>query len=118
MPLPGGVRKCEAMAASDEASEAVRDPPGEEADKFGPRNRWLRVVGVIAVVALTTVAVGWWAAPLTLAAGVGPAAIVWLARVKIRGVSGDVLGAVEQVAECLVLVVATGLAAEWALWWS
>ena len=47
-----------------------------------------------------------------------PATIVWLARRKIGGVSGDVLGAVEQVAECLVLVVATGLAAEWSLWWA
>ena len=30
---------------------------------------------------------------------------------KIGGITGDVLGAVEQVAECLVLVVVTGLAA-------
>jgi len=33
------------------------------------------------------------------------------------GVSGDILGAVEQVAECAVLVVVTALAAHDQLWW-
>ena len=33
------------------------------------------------------------------------------------GVAGDVLGAVEQVVECLVLVVASGLATRSAVWW-
>jgi adenosylcobinamide-GDP ribazoletransferase len=37
---------------------------------------------------------------------------------KIGGVTGDVLGAVEQVVECLVLVVVTGLATRHALWWA
>ena len=59
LPLPGGVRKWEVMAASDEASEAERDPPGEEADKFGPRKRWLRVIGLIAVVAALLLAILW-----------------------------------------------------------
>ena len=41
-----------------------------------------------------------------------------VARVrKIGGITGDVLGAVEQVAECLVLVVVTGLATRHRLWW-
>lgn len=74
--------------------------------------------GVGAAVGVSALAVGLWAAPLTLAAAVGGGTIVWLARRKIGGVSGDVLGAIEQVAECLVLVVATGLAAEYDLWWS
>ena len=38
-------------------------------------------------------------------------AVRWLALRKIGGVSGDVLGTAEQVAECLTLVVLSGLAA-------
>ena len=34
------------------------------------------------------------------------------------GITGDILGAVEQVAECLVLVTVTGLAARHAVWWT
>jgi adenosylcobinamide-GDP ribazoletransferase len=34
------------------------------------------------------------------------------------GVSGDILGAVEQVAECAVLVAVTGLAAHHTPWWA
>jgi len=33
-------------------------------------------------------------------------------------VSGDILGAVEQVAECLVLVVVSGLALRHSIWWA
>jgi adenosylcobinamide-GDP ribazoletransferase len=40
-----------------------------------------------------------------------------VARRAFGGVSGDILGAVEQVAECTILVVATGLASRYSLWW-
>lgn len=70
-------------------------------------------VGVGAVAALT----GWWVVPLLVATAVGLAATVALAVRKIGGLAGDVLGAVEQVVECLVLVVAAGLAARHPLWW-
>jgi adenosylcobinamide-GDP ribazoletransferase len=36
---------------------------------------------------------------------------------KVGGLTGDVLGAIEQVAECLVLVTVTGLASRHAIWW-
>ena len=61
-------------------------------------------------IAITTLAVGWWAAPLAGAAAVAAAGTGLLARRKIGGISGDVLGAAEQVAECLCLVVLSGLA--------
>jgi adenosylcobinamide-GDP ribazoletransferase len=52
------------------------------------------------------------------AAGVAAAATTGaLALRKIGGVTGDVLGAVEQVTECLVLVVLTGFASRHILWW-
>ena len=77
-----------------------------------------RALGAAALsVAFTTLATGWWAVPLAAAAAVGAAVVVWLARRAIGGVTGDVLGAVEQVAECAVLVVVTGLATRHDLWW-
>ena len=45
-----------------------------------------------------------------VAAVVAAAGAGLLARRKIGGISGDVLGAAEQVAECLCLVVLSGLA--------
>ncbi len=67
-------------------------------------------IGCAAGIAITAVAVGWWAAPLAATALVAAAATGLLARRKIGGISGDVLGAAEQVAECLCLVVLSGLA--------
>lgn len=68
--------------------------------------------------ALTALVVGWWVLPLAVAAVVAAAAVGMLAVRKIGGISGDVLGATEQVAECLCLVVVSGLAARHGLWWS
>ena len=45
-------------------------------------------------------------------------AVALLARRAFGGITGDVLGAVEQVAECLVLVTVSGLAARHAVWWT
>ena len=67
--------------------------------------------------AIGALVVGWWVAPLFAAALLAVAAVGALAMRKIQGISGDVLGAAEQVAECVVLVVATGLAAHHTLWW-
>ena len=72
------------------------------------------LTGALAVAALT----GWWVLPFLGVAGVGISSTVWLAVRKIGGLAGDVLGAVEQVVECLVLVVASGIAARHDLWWS
>ncbi len=76
------------------------------------------VFGLVSSVAVATLATGWWAAPLACAALAGAGAVGLLARRKIGGISGDVLGAAEQVAECLVLVVGSGLAMHYGLWWA
>jgi len=73
--------------------------------------------GLLAV-AITALATGWWVGLLALAAAVGAIAVATLAWRAFGGVTGDVLGAIEQVAESLVLVVATGLAARHAVWWA
>lgn len=76
------------------------------------------VVGSVAAVGGVAVVCGWWILPFLGAALVGTTAVVVLAVRKIGGLAGDVLGAVEQVVECLVLVVATGLAARHPVWWA
>lgn len=75
-------------------------------------------VGCLSGVAVTALATGWWAAPLLAVAAAAALATGALARRKIGGISGDVLGAAEQVAECLCLVVLSGLAAHHSLWWA
>ena len=67
-------------------------------------------VGCVAGLAITTMAVGWWVAPLAGAATLAALTTGLLARRKIGGVSGDVFGAAEQVAECLCLIALSGLA--------
>jgi adenosylcobinamide-GDP ribazoletransferase len=75
-------------------------------------------VGMLTGIALAGLAVGWWVAPLVLAGLVAMVGVGALAVRKVGGIGGDVLGACEQVAECLCLVVATGLAAHSPVWWS
>ena len=75
-------------------------------------------LGCLSGVAITALATGWWAAPLLAAAAAASLATGALARRKIGGISGDVLGAAEQVAECLCLVVLSGLATHHSLWWA
>ena len=75
------------------------------------------IVGLSAGVAITAVVAGWWVLPFLGAALVAIASVVTLAVRKIGGLAGDVLGAVEVVTESLVLIVATGLAARYELWW-
>jgi adenosylcobinamide-GDP ribazoletransferase len=76
------------------------------------------VIGVAASVAIAAVATGWWVAVLVCVAAASAAVVGWLAIRKIGGVTGDVLGAAEQVAECAVLVAVTALAARHPLWWT
>ena len=76
------------------------------------------VTGVIIGLSLAALAVGWWATALAAVMAVSILVVRWLAIRKIGGVSGDVLGACEQVAECLCLVVLTGLATHHPLWWT
>lgn len=77
------------------------------------------LAGLIAGLAITTVLLGPW---VLVAAGIvtaGAAVVHELARRKIGGFSGDVLGAVEQVGEALVLLVVAALATAGHLpWWS
>jgi adenosylcobinamide-GDP ribazoletransferase len=83
-----------------------------------PRNRI--VVTVVVGVALAGLLIGPWAAP-ALAVAVLPIGIVGrLATTKIGGVTGDVLGAAQQLAELAVLAVASAVVVNgWGdlAWW-
>lgn len=76
------------------------------------------VFGVAAALAIGALVSGWWIAPFFVAATCGAIGVSLLARRAFGGVSGDILGAVEQIAENLVLIVATGLALRYTLWWA
>ena len=67
--------------------------------------------------AIAWIAVGWWAGPAIAVAIASVLAVGALARHKIGGISGDVLGAAEQVAECAVMVLLCSLALRHDLWW-
>ncbi len=74
--------------------------------------------GVASAVALGTIAVGWWVAPLVAGVAASTLIVSVIARRAFGGVSGDILGAVEQVGECVVLVIVSGLALHHTLWWT
>ena len=97
----------------------VARPDGLGADvrPLGRAGPGARPAALVAV-AIAAAATGWWAGPLALAAAVGAVAVVRVAGRALGGITGDVLGAVEQVGECLVLVVVTGLATRHDLWWA
>ncbi|MCU1366291.1 MAG: cobS [Ilumatobacteraceae bacterium] len=100
------------------STTATARPDGLGADYARTLSRRRASVGAAAGVAVAAIVTGWWVGPFALAAIVAIVIVGWLAKRKIGGVTGDVLGTVEQVAECLVLIVATGLASRYHLWWS
>ncbi len=104
-----------AVAVMAVVPNASAEGLGAEATRsLDPRRAWIGATGGVAIAAI---AAGWWIGPFVAAAVVGAAAVVWLAKRKIGGINGDVLGTIEQVVECLVLVTASGLATHTSLWW-
>ncbi|MCU1397956.1 MAG: cobS [Acidimicrobiales bacterium] len=105
-----------AVVLMSTAATARQDGLGADYARTLVRSRaW---AGAAAGAGLAAIATGWWIGPFALASIVGIVVVGWLAKRKIGGVTGDVLGTVEQVVECLVLIVATGFASRYQLWWS
>lgn len=86
----------------------------------GPSLRRQAVTGCLLAVLIGVAMVGWWAAAFTILVALGAAAIGVMARRRIDGYTGDVLGAAQQVGEVTSLVLAAALV--WSgvyesLWW-
>ena len=93
-------------------------PEGLGTDYATGLRRGAVVVGAAVGVGVTALVLGPWAALAVAAVTVTSISVVVLAQRKIGGISGDVLGAIEQVAEGAVLVVVAGVAHAGHLpWW-
>lgn len=91
--------------------------PGLGADYSRTLSGRATLLGLAAAAGIAVLATGWWAAPLAAAVAVGAIAVSTIAIRAFGGINGDTLGAVEQVGECLVLIVVSGLALHHQLWW-
>ena len=81
------------------------------------------IVGTVTGATIAALFVSWWAAVLLGVVVLSSAAVGLLARRKIGGISGDVLGAAEQVSECMCYVAMSALATHphllhCLLWWA
>ena len=92
-------------------------PDGLGASFRSDVSRSRAVVTVVMAIAIAALAGGWWAGPMAAAAVTGAAAVTVVALRALGGVTGDVAGAVEQVAEAAGLLVASALAARHGIWW-
>lgn len=92
-------------------------PDGLGADYTSAVSRARAGAGGAVAVAIAAVATGWWVGPLAVAAVVPAVIVAALAIRALGGITGDVLGAIEQCVECAVLVAVTALAARDAVWW-
>ena len=93
-------------------------PEGLGTDYSVGLNRWGCAVAIVVSALLAGVMLGWWVGPTVGAVCLTTGAVVWLAYRKIGGISGDVLGAAEQLAESAVLIVAAAAAHTGRLpWW-
>lgn len=88
------------------------------AARAGVIDRRRAALSISSGAAIAALAVGWWVLPLVVAVTVGALVVRHIAVVAFEGVSGDLLGAAEQIGECLVLIVVSGLAMRHGLWWA
>lgn len=99
--------------ATAAATMLVAQPAGDSGlgvDYLRNLSRTRVIVSVAASVGLAVALVGWRAGPVVAAAVVAAAAVVRLAQAKIGGISGDVLGAVQQMAKAGILITSVALA--------
>jgi adenosylcobinamide-GDP ribazoletransferase len=96
----------------------VARPNGLGADYARSVSGQRAAVGAIVAVAIAVIATGWWSAILAVTGAVAALVVTWMAIRAIGGVTGDVLGAIEQAAECTVLVAVAALSQHHQVWWT
>jgi adenosylcobinamide-GDP ribazoletransferase len=97
---------------------AAPDGVGAGYAEVGKGRVWAGILGALGIALLS---VGWWAVPFAGLAAASALIIGNIARKRIHGYTGDVLGAVEQVAEISVLLAGAALVAGQLLsgaWWA
>lgn len=83
----------------------------------GLSNRDVSVAAVGGLI-VGSIALGWWVTPLFALTGLVVLGVRWVSRRRIGGVTGDVLGACEQLSEMLTLGFVAALAWHgWSPWW-
>lgn len=74
-------------------------------------------LAVLLGVGFAVVATGWWSFGLLASAAVAGVGTLAIARRALGGITGDVLGAVEQAVEAAVLLAACAFATRYQIWW-
>jgi adenosylcobinamide-GDP ribazoletransferase len=105
-------------AVATMAAAPIARPDGLGADYARSVGAGRAALAALIAVAIAALVTGWWVGPLAVAAAVAAVGVAILARRSFGGITGDILGAIEQVAEALVLVVVSGLAQRHAVWWA
>ena len=76
------------------------------------------LAGIASGIALSTVVLGWWIGPALIGAALAAGIMGWLSWRALGGVTGDTLGAIEQVAEIAVLIVIVAIGTRFAPYWN
>jgi adenosylcobinamide-GDP ribazoletransferase len=67
-------------------------------------------LGIVVAIGIGLLTLGWWTMAFVAVAALGAVSMGRLARNRIEGFTGDVLGAVEQIDEVMLLLVGAALA--------
>ncbi|HEX2296485.1 MAG TPA: adenosylcobinamide-GDP ribazoletransferase [Actinomycetota bacterium] len=119
LPAAGALSRAPAVVLMRRQRAARRD--GLAATLAGGIGPAQELGAVASAAAIAAVSLGVWAAPSAVVAVVVPAAMAFVARKKIGGTSGDVLGATQQLVDLGVLVLAAAVVHEaWGelAWWA
>lgn len=75
------------------------------------------VIGASVGVAISAIMLGWWIGPALVAAGLAAATMGFISWRALGGVTGDILGAIEQVVEIAVLLVVVAIGTRYNPYW-